>query len=67
VAAAWAAWVVWISKSDRSEHNNKKGPAAMPGLLRWDASQHLERQDETDQFGNPIKKEKWSSFHRWME
>jgi hypothetical protein len=34
-AAAWAAWVVWISKSNRSELNNKKGSATMPGLLRW--------------------------------
>jgi hypothetical protein len=33
VAAAWAAWVVWISKSNRSELNNKKGPAAVLGLL----------------------------------
>jgi hypothetical protein len=30
VAAAWAAW---ISKSNRSELNNKKGPAAVLGLL----------------------------------
>jgi len=27
--------VVWTSKSNRSELNNKKGPAAMPGLLLW--------------------------------
>jgi len=30
---AWVAWVVWTSKSNRSEHNNKIGPAAMPGLF----------------------------------
>jgi hypothetical protein len=57
VAAEWAAWVVWISKSDRTEHNNRKGPAAMPGLLRWYASHHLERlEDETDQFGIQSKR-----------
>jgi hypothetical protein len=48
VAAAWAAW---ISKSNRSDLNKKKGPATMPGLLRWDAFNQLERlEDETDQF-----------------
>jgi hypothetical protein len=51
-AAAWVVWVVWISKSSCSELNNKNGPAAMPGLLRWDAFNHLERlEDGTDQFG----------------
>jgi hypothetical protein len=29
-----AVWVVWISKSNCSENNDKKDPAAMPGLLR---------------------------------
>jgi hypothetical protein len=48
--------VVWISKSNRSELNNKKGPAKMPGLLRWDAFNQLERlEDETDQFGTSSK------------
>jgi hypothetical protein len=26
------AWEVWTSSSNRSEHNNKKGPAALLGL-----------------------------------
>ena len=44
--------MVWISKSNCSEHNDKKDPAAMPGLLRWDAFNQLERlEDETDQSG----------------
>jgi hypothetical protein len=42
VAAEWAAWAVWISRSSRFRHNNKKGPTAIPGLLRRDASNHLE-------------------------
>ena len=33
-------------------HNNKKGPTVMPGLLRLDAFNQLERlEDQTDQFG----------------
>jgi hypothetical protein len=54
--AAWAEWAEWISKSNRSKLNNKKGPAKMPGLLRWDAFNQLERlEDETDQFGTSSK------------
>jgi hypothetical protein len=41
----------------RFRHNNKKGPTAMPGPLRRDASNHLERlEDETDQFGIRFKR-----------
>ena len=40
-AAEWAVWVVWISKSNCSEHNGKKGPAAMPGLLRQAAHEYV--------------------------
>ena len=36
-----AAWAAWISKAHRFRDNNKKGPTAMPGLLPWDASNHL--------------------------
>lgn len=44
----WTVWAAWISKNC-SEPDNRQGPAAMPGLLRRDAFNQLQRlEDEAD-------------------